>query len=124
MRVLLLHNRYRHEGGEERALALQVRALERRGVEHRLLERRSADTSRTRAALALVRGGDDEAAIAAAVRDLPADVVHVHNMQPLVGPRGLAAARAAGARVVLHLHNARLFCAIGVAARDGGPCFR
>jgi glycosyltransferase involved in cell wall biosynthesis len=25
---------------------------------------------------------------------------------------------------VLHLHNLRLFCAIGVAARDGGPCFR
>jgi glycosyltransferase involved in cell wall biosynthesis len=45
-------------------------------------------------------------------------------MQPLIGPRGLAAARAAGARVVMHLHNARLFCAIGVAARDGGPCFR
>ena len=45
-------------------------------------------------------------------------------MQPLIGPRGLAAARAAGARVVLHLHNARLFCAIGVAARDGAPCFR
>jgi len=45
-------------------------------------------------------------------------------MQPLVGPRGLAAARSAGARVVLHLHNLRLFCAIGVAARDGGPCFR
>jgi glycosyltransferase involved in cell wall biosynthesis len=26
--------------------------------------------------------------------------------------------------VVLQLHNLRLFCAIGVAARDGGPCFR
>jgi glycosyltransferase involved in cell wall biosynthesis len=26
--------------------------------------------------------------------------------------------------VVLHLHNLRLFCAIGVASRDGGPCFR
>jgi glycosyltransferase involved in cell wall biosynthesis len=24
----------------------------------------------------------------------------------------------------MHLHNLRLFCAIGVAARDGGPCFR
>ena len=45
-------------------------------------------------------------------------------MLPLIGPRGLAAARAAGARVVLHLHNVRLFCAIGVASRDGGPCFR
>jgi glycosyltransferase involved in cell wall biosynthesis len=58
------------------------------------------------------------------VGELGADVVHAHNMQPLIGPRGLAAARAAGARVVLHLHNARLFCAIGVAARDGAPCFR
>jgi glycosyltransferase involved in cell wall biosynthesis len=55
---------------------------------------------------------------------LGADVVHVHNMQPLIGPRGLAAARAAGARVALHLHNLRLFCAIGVASRDGEPCFR
>jgi glycosyltransferase involved in cell wall biosynthesis len=62
--------------------------------------------------------------VAAAVGELRADVVHAHNMQPLIGPRGLAAARAAGARVVLHLHNARLFCAIGVAARDGAPCFR
>ena len=36
----------------------------------------------------------------------------------------LEAARAAGASVLMHLHNLRLFCAIGVAARDGGPCFR
>src|ERR687892_152138 len=123
-RVLVLHNRYRIEGGEERSVELQVRALRRAGVEHRALERRSADASRPQAAGALVRGGADEREVAAAVRELSADVVHAHNMQPLIGPRGLAAARAAGARVVLHLHNARLFCAIGVAARDGAPCFR
>jgi glycosyltransferase involved in cell wall biosynthesis len=58
------------------------------------------------------------------VRDLGADVLHAHNMQPLFGPRGLAAAREAGAKVVMHLHNARLFCSIAVASRDGGPCFR
>jgi glycosyltransferase involved in cell wall biosynthesis len=62
--------------------------------------------------------------VAAAVRDLGAGIAHFHNMQPLLGPRALAAAREAGARVVLHLHNLRLFCAIGVASRDGGPCFR
>jgi glycosyltransferase involved in cell wall biosynthesis len=124
MRVLLLHNRYRLEGGEERSVALQVRALAGAGVQHRLLERRSADAGRGRAALAMLRGGEGEASVAAAVRDLGADLVHAHNMQPLIGPRGLSAARSAGARVVLHLHNARLFCAIGVAARDGGPCFR
>src|ERR687895_420800 len=69
-RVLVVHNRYRIEGGEERSVELQLRALGRAGVPHRLLERRSADTGRGRAAAA------------------------------------------------------RLFCAIGVAARDGGPCFR
>src|SRR5215208_4550609 len=123
-RVLLLHNRYRFEGGEERSVALQLRALAGAGIEHRLLERRSDQTGRGRAAAALVRGGAGEEEVAGAVRELAADVVHAHNMQPLFGPRGLAAARAAGARVVLHLHNARLFCAIGVAARDGAPCFR
>src|SRR5215212_3554407 len=123
-RVLLLHNRYRFEGGEERSVALQLRALEGAGIEHRSLERRSDQAGRGRAAAALVRGGAGEEEVAGAVRELAADVVHAHNMQPLFGPRGLAAARAAGARVVLHLHNARLFCAIGVAARDGAPCFR
>jgi glycosyltransferase involved in cell wall biosynthesis len=124
MRVLVVHNRYRVEGGEERSVELQLRVLRRAGVEHSLLERRSTDVGRAAAAGALLRGGRDEDDVAAAVRELGADVVHVHNMLPLVGPRGLAAARNAGAAVVLHLHNARLFCAIGVASRDGGPCFR
>jgi len=139
MRVLLLHNRYRLEGGEERALELQLRALANAGIEHRLFERRSAEAGRVGAAMAMLgggfdgadgpalatlRGGPTDGGVAAAVRELGADIVHAHNMQPLIGPRGLAAAREAGARVVLHLHNARLFCAIGVAARDGAPCFR
>jgi glycosyltransferase involved in cell wall biosynthesis len=123
-RVLLLHNRYRYEGGEERSVALQLRALAGAAIEHRLLERHSGQAGRAQAATALLRGGRAEEEITAAVRELGADVVHAHNMLPLIGPRGLAAARAAGARVVLHLHNARLFCAIGVAARDGAPCFR
>jgi glycosyltransferase involved in cell wall biosynthesis len=93
-------------------------------VEHALLERRSADVGRADAARALLRGGRREDEIADAVRELRADVVHVHNMLPLVGPRGLEAAREVGAAVMMHLHNARLFCAIGVASRDGGPCFR
>jgi glycosyltransferase involved in cell wall biosynthesis len=124
MRVLVIHNRYRVEGGEERSVELQLRALSRARVEHAVLERRSTETTRAGAALALLRGGRDEDDVAAAVRTLGADVAHVHNMLPLVGPRGLEAARAAGARVVLHLHNVRLFCAIAVASRDGGPCFR
>ena len=123
-RVLVAHNRYRVEGGEERSVELQLRALAAAGAEHALFERRSAEVGRGGAALALLRGGADPAALVAAAAALPADVVHVHNMLPSIGPRGLAAARDTGARVGLHLHILRLFCASGVASRDGRPCFR
>ncbi|NLT05412.1 MAG: glycosyltransferase [Solirubrobacterales bacterium] len=161
-RVLVVHNRYRIEGGEERSVDLQLAALEAAGVDHASFERRSADAGRARAAAAMLRGGDDPAELAAAVRLLAAGditpdragradpappnrgrrsgeifagtstsisaaapgpvIVHAHNTVPLVGPAGLAAARAAGARVVLHLHNVRIFCATGFGERDGAPC--
>jgi glycosyltransferase involved in cell wall biosynthesis len=124
MRVLVVHNRYRLEGGEERSVELQLAALDHAGVEHALLERSSSDVSRPGVALALLRGGRDEGDVEDAARELGADVVHVHNTLPLFGPRALESAHAAGASVVMHLHNLRLFCAIGVASRDGGPCFR
>ena len=124
MRVLVVHNRYRLEGGEERSVELQLDALGRAGVGHALLERSSAAVSRLGAARALVQGGRDEGDVRAAAESLGADVVHAHNTLPLFGPRALEAARAAGAAIVMQLHNLRLFCAIGVAARDGGPCFR
>ena len=123
-RVLLVHNRYRTVGGEERSVALQAAAFEHAGVPHALLERRSGDVGRAHAAAALLRGGEGGDRVAGAARDLGADVVHVHNMLPLIGPRGLSAARAAGAKVVLHLHNVRLFCATGFGEREGGPCMR
>ena len=122
--MLVLHNRYRVEGGEERAVELQLGALREAGIEHRLYERSSGDAGRAEAATALLRGGGRTAEVAAAVRELGADVVHAHNTLPLIGPGGLTAAREAGARVVLHLHNVRVFCATGFGERDGGPCFR
>ena len=123
-RVLVVHNLYRERGGEERAVELQLEALGRAGVECRSLVRDSAALARGRAGMALLRGGEEPGEVARAVRDFEAGVVHVHNMHPLFGPRALAAAKGAGAGVVLHLHNYRLFCSIAVAFRDGQTCFR
>lgn len=120
----MLHNRYRAEGGEERAVAEISELLRARGDEVEVLERTSAGVPRARAAGALVRGGVQPDEVAAAVRRMRADVVHVHNIHPLFGWRALAAAREAGAATVLHLHNFRLFCAISIGYRDGAVCFR
>jgi glycosyltransferase involved in cell wall biosynthesis len=124
MRVLLLHNRYRAEGGEERAVADAAALLRARGHEVRMLERTSAGLARSEAAYSLVRGGIDADEVATAVKAFGAEVVHAHNVHPLFGYRALAAAQAAGARTVLHLHNFRLFCAIYSGYRDGALCFR
>src|ERR1700721_1043315 len=98
--VLFLHNRYRTTGGEERV---------------------GADL------LAVVReqlGGSRPEEVARAVKASGARVVHAHNLNPTLGWRALAAAREAGARVVLHLHQYRLVCAIGVCYTRGAECTR
>ncbi len=120
----MLHNRYRAEGGEERAVANIIALLSARGHDVQLLERSSAGVPERLAARGLLAGGIRPDEVGAAVRRARAEVVHGHNLHPLFGWRALAAARDAGARTVLHLHNFRLFCAIAVAYRDGRPCFR
>jgi glycosyltransferase involved in cell wall biosynthesis len=119
--ILFLHNRYRVPGGEERVvedLAWLVR--ERLGEDAEILERDSAALGRGRAAAGLLAGGLRPDEVAAAVRRTGARVVHAHNVNPSLGWRALAAAREAGARVVLHLHNYRLVCAVGTCFNSRG----
>src|SRR5688500_5437040 len=123
--ILFLHNRYRTTGGEERAVEDLRRLVEERlGEETELLTRESATLGARRAATGLLRGGLDEEDVAAAVRRTGARVVHAHNLLPAFGWRALAAARSAGARTVLHLHNYRLVCAVGVCFTRGEECVR
>src|SRR6185437_6465643 len=99
--VLFLHNRYRTTGGEERVVEdLLVLVREQLGEDAELLARDSAGMPPGRAALGLLRGGLAADEVGAAVRRTGARIVHAHNLLPGLGWRALAAARAAGARVV------------------------
>jgi glycosyltransferase involved in cell wall biosynthesis len=123
--VLFLHNRYRTAGGEERVVEdLLWLVREQLGEPAQLLARDSAELGRTRAAAGLLWGGVAPGDVARAVRLSGARVVHAHNLHPALGWRALAAARAAGARVVLHLHQYRLVCATGVCFTRGAECTR
>ncbi len=124
--ILLLHNRYRTLGGEERVVQDLARILPRvLGEDVEVLERGSDALSRRGAARGLIRGGLDPQDVAAAVRRTGARVVHAHNVQPSFGWRALAAARSAGARTVLTLHQYRLVCAVGTCLDpSGNDCTR
>lgn len=123
--VLFLHNRYRSTGGEERAVE-DLRWLVREHLDEpaELLARDSAQLGSIRAAAGLLRGGLAPEEVGRAVRLTHARVLHAHNVLPALGWRALAAARGAGARVVLHLHNYRLVCATGVCFTRGAECTR
>ena len=123
--ILQLHHRYRHPGGEERAVADLVWLIRTElGEDAEVLERESDAVGRGRAALGLLAGGLRPGEVADAVRRSGARVVHAHNVHPTLGWRALAAAREAGARVVLHLHNYRLVCAVGTCFTGGADCTR
>ena len=123
--ILFAHNRYRTTGGEERVVEdLLALVREQLAEPVELLTRDSRRLRPARAALGLVRGGLEPEEVGDAVRRLGARVLHAHNVQPLLGWRALAAARAAGARVVLHLHQYRLVCAVGVCFTEGEECIR
>jgi glycosyltransferase involved in cell wall biosynthesis len=121
--ILFLHHRYRVSGGEEQAVADLARVVrEHLDEPAELLARDSARISARTAAAGLIGGGLRPADVGAAVRRTGARIVHAHNLHPTFGWRALSAARGAGARVVLHLHQYRLVCAVGVCFRDGAEC--
>ena len=124
--ILLLHHRYRHAGGEERAvedLAWLIR--EHLGEDVEVLERALGGGRAPR------RGARAASPAGCAPRRSPRP-----SGAPARGsctrttstrrsaPRALEAAREAGARVVLHLHNYRLVCAVGTCFTRGEDCTR
>ncbi len=123
--ILFLHNRYRTTGGEERAVEDFLWLVrEHLGEDAELLQRDSGGLGRSAAASGLLAGGLHPDDVARAVRRTGARIVHAHNLQPSLGWRALAAARSAGARVVVHLHQYRMVCAVGTCFTEGEECTR
>jgi glycosyltransferase involved in cell wall biosynthesis len=125
MKVLIAHNRYRLLGGEDRHVALLQRGLDAAGVETHLFEPRSDELSSSplrrlgaAATLAYRPGGSG---IGRALEETRPDVVHFHNIWPLLTPAALRLSKRAGAAVVLTLHNTRFACPGGTCTVETHP---
>jgi glycosyltransferase involved in cell wall biosynthesis len=122
VRILVLHSRYAsgHLSGENRVVADEARLLERAGHDVRVWVPSGEGLRGARAVRAGVQAVWSRTA-ATAMRDFRPDVVHCHNLFPLLSP---AALRQAGgeAPVVVTLHNYRLLCLPATFVRDGRRC--
>ncbi|MET9696772.1 glycosyltransferase [Streptomyces sp. NPDC006529] len=130
MHVLVVHNRYAsaQPSGENKVVDQEVELLRAAGHRVGVFERRSDDIAalplRAKAALPVLVPWNPavRAELAARLRAERPDVVHVHNVFPLLSPAVLAACADTGVPVVATLHNYTQVCPPGTLQRAGRPC--
>jgi glycosyltransferase involved in cell wall biosynthesis len=130
MHVLVVHNRYAsaQPSGENKVVDQEVELLRAAGHRVELFERRSDDIAgrslpgKVAVPLLVPWNPAVRTELAARLRAERPDVVHVHNVFPLLSPAVLAACADAGVPAVATLHNYTQVCPPGTLQRDGRPC--
>ncbi|WP_407562346.1 glycosyltransferase [Streptomyces sp. 184] len=130
MHVFVVHNRYvsAQPSGENRVVDEESALLRAAGHRVELFERRSDDIAGRslpgKAAVPLLVPWNPAVRreLTARLRAERPDVVHVHNVFPLLSPAVLAACADAGVPAVATLHNYTQICPPGTLRRDGRQC--
>ncbi len=128
MRILIVHNRYQIRSGEDAVVDAEYDLLRRHGQKVHLFlrdNRTIAELSPLRKGTLLWRTSWSRASYDALLRELDRlqpEVVHVHNILPLLTPSVYAACARRGVPVVQTLHNFRLFCPAATFFRQGAIC--
>jgi glycosyltransferase involved in cell wall biosynthesis len=125
MRILQVHNFYQRPGGEDRVCAAEHELLKKNG--HNVIQFfKHNDTlrgmSRIGLGLRTIWNRDSYQQIRFLVRQESPDVIHAHNVFPLVSPALYYAAAAEQVPVVQTLHNYRLLCPAATFSRHGQAC--
>jgi glycosyltransferase involved in cell wall biosynthesis len=126
VRVLLLHNHYRHAGGEDAVVEQEMKLLASKGHELRLVAVDNTAivgiVAQAKVALGTVYSHRSRVRVREEIASFAPDLVHVHNFFPQLSPSVYYACREAQVPVVQTLHNFRLICSNGLLFREGQPC--
>jgi glycosyltransferase involved in cell wall biosynthesis len=127
LKIAIVHNAYGRPSGEEVVIDNLAQNLEHHGHVVSRFTRCSAeiDSKRWGQVRAFFSGIYNLASRRSFAQFLEAhrpDVVHVHNLFPLISPSVLVEARSRDIPVVMTLHNFRLICPNGLLMRGGQVC--
>jgi glycosyltransferase involved in cell wall biosynthesis len=127
VRILILHSRYLsgQTSGENRVVEDEARLLAEAGHEVRTWTPAPSDPQDFGAARLGTRAiwsRDAAKEVRQLVRNQRSEIVHCHNLFPLLSPAVISAASAEGAAVLMTLHNYRLLCLPATFLRDGQTC--
>ncbi len=129
MRIGILHNAYRYRGGEDLVVETESELLENNGhhVSKMILDNTEifATLGKTMRSMPTMGMGWNTAIgdrLVEWVREEGLDLVHCHNIYPVISPAALMTMHAHRIPIVMTLHNFRPICANGLQIRDGKPC--
>lgn len=128
MRILIAHVHYRQRGGEDVVVDTEAALLRAAGHDVAVLDPSSETFDSLPLATKLqigLSGGDHRygrSLVRQAIEAHRPDIVHFHNLYPLLGPGAIEEASRLGCATVQTLHNYRLSCIAGTHFRDGAVC--
>lgn len=125
MKVLQVHNLHRASGGALHVLEHEAEWLSSGGhIVEQLFESSADDSGLGPVAMGLAATWNRSTMrrLEAQMVAFAPDVVHVHEVYPLVSPAVFRVARRRGAATVTTMHGYRFSCAGGLCHRDGRPC--
>jgi glycosyltransferase involved in cell wall biosynthesis len=124
MRVLVLHNRYQISGGEDSCVSQETAALEMAGVNVDVMQVANDHiqgfVEQMKTALSTVYSVASRSMVAQRISAFQPDVIHVHNVFPVLTPSVYDASWSIP--FVQTLHNYRTICSNAVLFREGAPC--
>ena len=129
MKIVQVHNRYRYEGGEIDVFLSTFDLLKRNGINVDLLEKKSEGLDSTwfhklNAFISGIYSFSAAREMNQMISQNRPDLVHIHNLYPLLSPSVLVSCRRAGIPVVMTCHNYRLICPVATLFSDGKICER
>lgn len=125
IRILVVHNKYQHQGGEDMVAAAEIELLRSRGhtvetyFRHNDDVAASAGISLAAQALWSTRTTQD---ITQLIQTFQPDVIHTHNTFPLISPSLYWAAAKQHVPVIQTMHNFRLMCPQAMFLREQKVC--
>ena len=130
MKVLIVHNRYRKAipSGENSVVDSEIAILQASGLDVATYLRSSDEIAemsgaqKVAVALGPIRSGQGVREFTELLDSEKPDVVHIHNVYPLISPWIIRTAHKAGIPTVMTVHNFRLDCVAGTYLRDGQVC--
>lgn len=127
--IAIIHNAYGKTSGEEIAIENLAALLEKRGITVLRFGRSSEEIEGMRmtkvaAFFSGIHNPFSKKAFSEFLRKVHPDIVHIHNLYPLISPSILPVCTEQGIPVIMTVHNFRLGCPNGLLLSHGDVCHR